>query len=195
MAWKNGGGTTTEIAIEPQGTGLNDFDWRVSMARLDAPGPFSSFPGVDRLLLALEGRIDLMIEGRAISLTPADPAVHFPGEAKVSADLPRSSAGDFERALDFNVMVRRGTTSARLKRLRFEHTTRLTVREGVALVLLRTASVNAELPDSHAALDLNDALLIRSDQPQQISFSCTGAGELVICELSARNPAARDRSA
>lgn len=187
MAWKNGGGTTTEIAIEPQGTGLNDFEWRVSMARLDAPGPFSSFPGIDRLLLILEGQIDLTIDGRSTSLTPAEAAVHFPGEARVSADLPRSSEGGFERALDFNVMVRRRKASAELRRLQFERSASVSIRADVALVLSRTPAVNAKLPDSHAALDLNDALLIRGPQPQLIDFSCAGEGELVICELSAED--------
>jgi len=188
MAWKNGGGMTSEIVIEPPGAGLNDFDWRLSMARLDAPGPFSSFPGVDRLLLALEGQIDLTIEGRLTSLTPADPAVHFAGEATASADLPRSSAGGFQRALDFNAMVRRGKTSAHLSRLRFQRAARVTVREGVAVVLSRTSAMNAETVNSHATLELNDAIVIRCSQPQQLSFSSLGPGELVICELRVQGP-------
>jgi environmental stress-induced protein Ves len=47
MPWKNGGGETTEIAVFPDGAGLSDFDWRVSMARVDGDGPFSSFPGIE----------------------------------------------------------------------------------------------------------------------------------------------------
>jgi len=52
MPWKNGGGTTTEIAVAPEGASLNDFDWRISMAHVGADGPFSSFPGIDRTLSA-----------------------------------------------------------------------------------------------------------------------------------------------
>jgi environmental stress-induced protein Ves len=187
MAWKNGGGMTTEVAIEPPGAGLSDFNWRISMARLDAPGPFSNFPGVDRLLLALEGRIELTIDGRTTSLTPMDPAVHFPGEAQASADLPRTSAGGFERALDFNVMVRRGKTAAQLRRLQFEDAARIPARAGLTVLLSRTSAVTAETLDSHTVLDLNDALLVRGNQPQPIAFSCAGAGELVICELRAED--------
>jgi environmental stress-induced protein Ves len=183
MAWKNGGGTTTEIAIEPPDAGLTDFDWRISMARLDAPGPFSSFPGIDRLLLALEGSIDLTIDERSTSLTPKDPPIHFAGEAQVSADLPRSSMGGFQCALDFNVMVRRGKLSAQLRRLQFERAASAMVREGVTLALARTSMVNVASLDSHAVLALNDAVLVRCTHPEQMSFSCAGAGELVICEL------------
>ena len=32
MPWKNGGGTTTEIYIHPEGAGWDDFEWRVGIA-------------------------------------------------------------------------------------------------------------------------------------------------------------------
>ncbi|WP_210147850.1 HutD family protein [Aromatoleum petrolei] len=32
MLWKNGGGVTLEVALQPAGAGLTDFDWRVSSA-------------------------------------------------------------------------------------------------------------------------------------------------------------------
>ena len=52
MPWKNGLGVTTEIARAPL---EGDFDWRVSVARVAADGPFSTFPGCDRVILTLEG--------------------------------------------------------------------------------------------------------------------------------------------
>jgi environmental stress-induced protein Ves len=54
-AWKNGGGSTTEIAVAPMGASLDDFDWRVSMARVASDGPFSEFAGIDRTLDILKG--------------------------------------------------------------------------------------------------------------------------------------------
>ena len=66
MPWKNGGGETTEIAVSPEGAGLDDFAWRISMARVDGDGPFSAFAGVDRTLSILEGEgLRLEIAGRA----------------------------------------------------------------------------------------------------------------------------------
>lgn len=57
MPWKNGLGTTTEIAIHPPGAGLAaaPFDWRVSLADVGADGDFSRFPGYDRSILVAEG--------------------------------------------------------------------------------------------------------------------------------------------
>ena len=51
MPWKNGGGETAEIAVSPPGAALDDFDWRLSMARVETDGPFSAFPGIDRTLV------------------------------------------------------------------------------------------------------------------------------------------------
>ena len=58
MPWKNGGGTTTEVAVSPEGAGLDHFDWRISMARVEQDGPFSTFPGIDRTLQQVGDRRD-----------------------------------------------------------------------------------------------------------------------------------------
>ena len=55
MPWKNGGGTTQEIACWPPGAGLSEFGWRVSIATIAAPGPFSVFADIDRSIMLLEG--------------------------------------------------------------------------------------------------------------------------------------------
>jgi len=57
MPWKNGLGTTTEIAIHPPGVELAaaPFDWRVSLADVGMDGDFSRFPGYDRSILVAEG--------------------------------------------------------------------------------------------------------------------------------------------
>ncbi|HEU4539125.1 MAG TPA: HutD family protein, partial [Polyangiaceae bacterium] len=53
--WKNGGGTTREIAAMPPDAGTSGFAWRVSVAEIARPGPFSAFPGVDRQIVLLAG--------------------------------------------------------------------------------------------------------------------------------------------
>jgi uncharacterized protein len=52
--WKNGGGITHEaIRVPPSG---DAFLWRVSVAQIDASGPFSDFAGYDRKMVLLQGR-------------------------------------------------------------------------------------------------------------------------------------------
>jgi len=51
--WRNGGGVTHE-AIRVPATG-DSFRWRVSVAHIDASGPFSDFAGYDRTMVLLRG--------------------------------------------------------------------------------------------------------------------------------------------
>ena len=51
--WKNGGGTTAEISLEP---GAQRFLWRASIAEVERDGPFSDFSGYARHIMLLEGR-------------------------------------------------------------------------------------------------------------------------------------------
>ncbi|MGA2342039.1 MAG: HutD family protein [Steroidobacteraceae bacterium] len=53
VPWKNGGGITHE-AIRVPANG-DPFRWRVSVARIDASGPFSDFSGYDRKMILLKG--------------------------------------------------------------------------------------------------------------------------------------------
>ncbi len=109
--WKNGGGTTAEIAAHPPGAGLDGFDWRVSVADVKSGGPFSRFVGIDRKLALLKGALSLTIEGRGtVALTPASPPAEFPG------DLQTDAAVSGDAAQDLNVMTRRGVATSTMTR-------------------------------------------------------------------------------
>ncbi|MGG7604600.1 HutD/Ves family protein [Massilia sp. BKSP1R2A-1] len=96
VPWKNGGGSTTEIAIGPPDSGFEDFDWRVSLATIEKDGAFSLFPGVDRTLALVEGHgMTLDIDGEPTLVTDADPVVAFDGSSKVEAKLNRGGSTDF----------------------------------------------------------------------------------------------------
>ncbi|MDR6854617.1 HutD family protein [Variovorax guangxiensis] len=110
--WKNGGGTTQEIACWPAGAGLSDFGWRVSIATIAAAGPFSVFAGVDRSITLLDGegvrlhsrdgRIDHRLD------VPHRPFA-FPGDAEIDCTLQGGASSDF------NVMTRRGQWRAEVQ--------------------------------------------------------------------------------
>ncbi|UVK37462.1 HutD family protein [Mesorhizobium sp. AR10] len=113
MPWKNGGGVTTEVAVSPAGAGLDDFDWRVSMARVEGGGPFSGFAGVDRTLAVLQGEgIVLDIAGRPpAEMTRTSAPLAFPADVPTQATL---IAGPIT---DLNVMTRRGRMTHTVERL------------------------------------------------------------------------------
>src|ERR1700710_1019683 len=102
--WKNGGGSTTEIAIGPAGASLEAFDWRVSMARVASDGQFSEFAGIDRTLALIEGSgLMLKIGNNApVTLSSGAEPVSFTGDTPTFAHLTQGEI------TDLNVMTRRG---------------------------------------------------------------------------------------
>lgn len=101
MPWKNGGGVTRELYRLPGEPG-SDFGLRVSMARVGQSGPFSYFPGIDRILMLMEGAgFELSMNGNQHVLDTPFLPLAFPGEAQVDCRL---LAGE---CLDFNVMTDR----------------------------------------------------------------------------------------
>jgi environmental stress-induced protein Ves len=102
MPWKNGAGTTIEMAVFPDHAGIDDFEWRVSRASVVADGSFSHFAGIDRSLALLDG------QGMCLTINAADQQVDahnniavFPGDANIHARLLDGAISDF------NLMSRR----------------------------------------------------------------------------------------
>lgn len=130
--WKNGGGSTTEIAIAPLGATADKFDWRISLATIASSGPFSVFPGVDRTLALVEGPgvvLDIGDEGRFV-LSEDDPIVEFAGESAVEATLNGGST------TDFNVMTRRQRCHHRLGRRILNGSSEFAPRGDVTILFL-----------------------------------------------------------
>jgi environmental stress-induced protein Ves len=110
VPWKNGGGVTREVVASPGADGFS-FDWRLSIAEVNAGGPFSLFPGVDRSLAVLEGRMRLTVgDGSPIELDSDAEALAFPGDVPTSAELIRP-------VIDLNLMTRREGFRGRLTKL------------------------------------------------------------------------------
>jgi uncharacterized protein len=106
VPWKNGGGVTREVAsqraaVEHVSAEFDTFDWRVSLAEVASPGPFSVFPGIDRVLVMTHGE-QMVLEDphRTHALERWQPFV-FAGEVSITAHLPAGPTRDF------NLMVRR----------------------------------------------------------------------------------------
>lgn len=108
--WKNGGGATREIACWPPGTGLDSFDWRISVATIAADGAFSVFAGIDRSITLLSGD-GVLLHGEHGTHRLDQPLVPFAfaGETPIRATLLGGASEDF------NVMTRRGRCRADVK--------------------------------------------------------------------------------
>ena len=129
MPWKNGHGSTTELAVEPSGASLEGFDWRISIAELRASGLFSSFPGYDRIIVQLDGPPMTLTHGDRPPVALEQFVPHaFSGDDETSCDV----AGV---AHDFNLIVRQGVGRPTLTVHRVAEGEELTFESAEAVVL------------------------------------------------------------
>ena len=159
MPWKNGGGETIEIAVFPPTAGLDDFDWRVSMARVETDGPFSAFTGIDRTLTILDGAgLVLFIEGRdPITLTDTSEPLAFP------ADLPTRAELVDGPVTDLNVMTRRGRLTHQVSRRDIEGELDLALLHATNLLFCLRGSLYARERDGRIEIGPQDALVLEGD--------------------------------
>lgn len=130
--WKNGGGSTREIACWPPGASLGNFQWRASIATIDAAGPFSVFEGIDRQIMLLEGDgVHLRSRDGTIDhrLDVPHAPFAFDGEAAIDCSLLGG------RSHDFNVMTRRGSCRAQVQVIRDSASTVQPCKHGLLFAL------------------------------------------------------------
>jgi environmental stress-induced protein Ves len=107
QSWRNGGGVTRELLAWPAA------DWRVrmSIADVQAAGPFSRFEGIERWFAVLEGQgVVLRLAEESHRLVAHSAPFRFDGAAAVDCAL----IGGATR--DFNLMAPPG--AARMERVR-----------------------------------------------------------------------------
>jgi hypothetical protein len=154
--WKNGGGSTSEIAIYPAEADFNSFDWRVSIATVATDGPFSVFPEIDRTLAVLSGAgIQLSINGDAPKrVGVADAPLAFPGDAPVHGVLIDGPI------VDLNVMSRRGRIKHQMERRVSDRPLSLEMAGSINLIVARSDELAVSTNGQVARLWMNDAALI-----------------------------------
>ncbi|MFF3641676.1 HutD family protein [Streptomyces sp. NPDC002564] len=97
--WANGGGWTREIHREPAAGRPGATLWRLSLADIEATGPFSTFPGMRRhLLSAAPVPLRLSVDG-------VDHDLHYTQVVSFAGDREVATTGVQGRAQALNLMV------------------------------------------------------------------------------------------
>jgi environmental stress-induced protein Ves len=172
MPWKNGGGTTTEIAVSPEGAALSDFEWRISMAHVGADGPFSSFPGIDRTLSVLTGKgIRLAFgDGETVSLDRATAPFFFAADRAVGGVLVDGAIDDL------NVMSRRDAWSHSVERL-LGGSHEVAAERGLLVLVARQGDWQV----NEVALAAGDSAVLHA--PVSAKLAAENGGELFVVKL------------
>jgi uncharacterized protein len=163
---------TAEIVVSPQGASFDDMDWRASLARVEQDGPFSSFPGVDRVLTVVDGDMSLSLnEGPAVKVDTATSPLSFPGETSIQA---RTASG----ASVLNIFVRRGHWRATAERLTVSAPRSFPV-EAPALVYA-VDDLSVRVGDAAKALHAGDAILLKTPTELRLSAPGPSARSIVV---------------
>jgi hypothetical protein len=108
VPWKNGGGSTCTLVADPPSAGFDNFFWRISLAEIAVSGPFSSFAGIDRIILLWRGS-GVILKSTSwpsrVLTQPCEPFA-FVGEDPVTCTLIDGPT------IDLNLMYRRDAISA-----------------------------------------------------------------------------------
>ena len=175
VPWKNGGGTTAEVASFPEKSTRDSFGWRFSVADVASDGPFSIFPEIDRTLVVVEGAgIEIDVAGQSRRLDAVSPLLSFPGDAPTQARL---LSGPIR---DLNVMTRRG---------RFGHRTAF-VQAGdispsgdsrAAFLFALDAALGLSVGSAKYVLQPLDALVL---DPNDDKVVLSGPGRAILVEIT-----------
>jgi environmental stress-induced protein Ves len=176
MPWKNGGGTTTELYVQPGADAA--FLWRVSIADVAADGAFSTFAGYDRHIMAIEGS-GMVLEGGPdgpISVNPTFVPRRFSGDWPITSHLISGPVRDF------NLMARRDMIESNLECIEVTAPVRLGGREDeTTFVYLLEGGLDA----SQAFPTGDSFLLIPGEAVTGVSRSSFPA-RLAVCRMKRR---------
>lgn len=168
VPWRNGQGMTTEIAL---GGAPDDFIWRVSLAEVARSGDFSAFPGIDRIIMLIEGSAMTLHLPDHTQVLRRDEPFAFDGGTPVRCVVDQPTR-------DLNVMTRRGEAQATLDvRVLAEGDAPVVVpASGVAVLVVLEGSVRLTAA-GETTLGVGDVAVTAEE------VTASGAGRLALARI------------
>lgn len=182
MPWKNGAGTTREI-VRDAGDGLEGFGWRVSIADVGVPGPFSAFTGYQRVISVLEGEgMRLNVDGSESRDLRALDAFAFDGASAVDCTLLGGAIRDF------NLIYSPTRYRARLQWLKMDGESHFFSSASTVLLFSAGEGVDVELNgQACGVLGLQDTLIAEGgDALREWRLSVADRADICVIELDPR---------
>lgn len=182
MPWKNGAGSTLEIARDA-GADLGSFGWRLSIADVGADGGFSSFTGYQRIITVLEGQgMQLTVDGQLHAPLLALQPFAFSGDSLVDCQLLDGAIRDF------NLIYAPERYHARLQWFAAGQAQQLFSSASILLLFSAADDLPVQLDGTDCGtLERFDCLQIeRGAGLAQLQVAAAGAGAYCLVELIPR---------
>ena len=173
MPWKNRQGTTAQILIAPKGATLDklDFDYRLSSAPIKGAGPFSKFPGYQRILLPVSGA-GFVLNGHPYATFEA---AHFSGDDDTHCELLKKEVTDLGLIYD----PKRLSANVRVLNLPFPLTLTLEPEKTYLCHLL-----SGQLTVQGKEVAINETLVVTGEE--SIHFECQKKTAIAFFTLQAK---------
>lgn len=179
VPWKNGGGETIEMMVSPEGASFDTFDWRLSMAHVGAPGPFSLFPNIDRTLsvIAGSGLVLRLADKAPVTIDGHSEPFAFPGDVAVESTLVDGAIDDL------NVMTRRGRFSHRVVRHTLSMPAQLAWSGDIAIVVAIGRATAIDIDRRTITLEPRDAIVLEAGDAAAFTTSPQSEADLFVIEI------------
>ena len=182
-AWS--GGTTTQLAIAPEGAVYadRDFLWRLSSAGVELEhSDFTPLPDYVRLISVLKGTLDMKIgDGERFSLTPLT-VRSFDGGTPVES---------WGKCTDFNLMLRKGKTQGSTQSLELAPGSRCSWTAAVpapqeftrCTIALYCVSGSVTLPEAGVTAKAGELLLCREADCEAMNMETNDGAALMAAVI------------
>ena len=142
VPWKNGGGMTQDLLKVPCAADVAA-QWRISIARIDRSGPFSAYPGIERVFMPIDGAGLHLDYGGAAPARDVEPfeAVRFDGAWTTHCTL----RGE-QPCRAFNLLLDQAHAAGGLARRRLRGTAPFAAPGAILLLYCLTGQVGAPTP-------------------------------------------------
>lgn len=175
MPWKNGAGTTQEIAIEPADANFsnNDFLWRISSATIESTNKFSTFDGYDRILLVIKG------DGLFLNKFRVTPFMlfEFTGETRIDCELVK------DPVIDLGLIFDRKRIAAQIKIHNWQQAvmdSQIKTQKGTSYLFCAQGAMTI----GDHKLEMMDCLKVEGEQ--RLNVTCTAPAIVIQMHFSAR---------
>lgn len=182
MPWKNGTGTTTEIAIYPPDSTLNanNFIWRLSSAEISESGDFSEFSDCNRSLIISSGNGVRLIFSDTEKTLLAGEIFNFDGSKKIHCVLIDG------KVHDIGLITKKDQVHAEFQLLE-KNLKEYKLQAGTHIILPVTGKVKVETTTGACKLEnLSTAMLI-TQSTENISIEVVGIAKCLLISIFDKN--------